>query len=420
MKYVVVFLAVVGTVSALEGGRCCPEGQAIIRRRTTPHYCWEPKSNTTSFIPLTCNQSATIAPTDEMDFYVNSANQLVLQLPNLDVEYEPGTFCVGNTTSFRDRNLTKAYRVVIICFVEEVKSIDEDVYGVCMTVSAILLFVTAIIYIALPELRDLQGKSIINFCLSLGIGLAILAAMKLVPYSDMNLCAARGFFAYFFVIASFFWTNAISIQILLSIRRPTVSNYGWREFIYYAIYAWGCPAVLTIVMAIINFTPGDHQKPGIGLNHCWFFNRKQQWQYMYSVMTILIAINIGIFIYISIQLWRNSFSSNHMKALRYKFVMTIRLFVVMGVAWIFEMIGSVSSSHITWEILDVINSLQGVFIFLVLVVFRRKVIKSMHRHGWLDCVSGPVERCLAVGEDEEDVVQHTIGVSMDDPKNNKH
>ena len=40
--------------------------------------------------------------------------------------------------------------------------------------------------------RDVQGKSIINFCISLGIGLLVLVIMKLMTYYDMGWCAARG------------------------------------------------------------------------------------------------------------------------------------------------------------------------------------------------------------------------------------
>ncbi|KOB73291.1 putative class B secretin-like G-protein coupled receptor GPRmth4 [Operophtera brumata] len=136
--------------------------------------------------------------------------------------------------------------------------------------------------------------------------------MKLMTYSDMNLCAARGFLAYFFIIAAFFWTSAISIQILRSTRNPTLLEHGRSEFGWYALYAWGCPTILTVIMATINFHPGNHSKPGIGLNHCWF------------------------------------------------------------------------------------------------LVFRKRVIKAMLRHGWLDCVSKPVEAYLAAGSDcEDNVIQHT-------------
>uniref|UniRef100_A0A2H1WVV6 SFRICE_037255 n=1 Tax=Spodoptera frugiperda TaxID=7108 RepID=A0A2H1WVV6_SPOFR len=58
-----------------------------------------------------------------------------------------------------------------------------------------------------------------------------------------------------------------------SAQRPAISmDHGWKHFKFYMLYAWGCPIVLTACMAIVNFYPGKHQKPGIGLNHCWFFS----------------------------------------------------------------------------------------------------------------------------------------------------
>lgn len=65
-------------------------------------------------------------------------------------------------------------------------------------------------------------------------------------------------------------------------------------------------------------------------------------------------------------------------------------------------------------ILDFFNLLQGLLLFLVLVVFRKRVIKELYNKGWLECVAGCVERHLAVGDDEEDVVEHTIGVALEE------
>ncbi|CAH2045432.1 unnamed protein product, partial [Iphiclides podalirius] len=330
---------------------------------------------------------------------------------------EPETFCIGNfTLSINDSSVSNASRAAVICADEEESMVDNKVMAYCMIVSVVFLKLTAIIYIILPEVRDLHGKSVINFCISLALGLLCLAIMNLISsYSDMNLCAARGFLTYFFLIVSFFWTNAISIQILRCMRRPFIIDYGWREFAWYALYAWGMGALITIAMAIVNFHPGDHPKPGIGLNHCWFFDKKQQWYYMYSVMTILITANICIFVYTSILLWRHSFASSHIKALKYKFVMTIRLFIIMGVPWIFEMIGSLMEESIIWVIMDFVNILQGPLVFLLLVVFRRRVVKALHRRGFLECISDRVEKYLAVGDDaEENAIQHTMDVPMDE------
>lgn len=383
---------------------CCPDGQYVLQKKNT---CWEPSTNvTTPITAISCNSSIKLYA----GFQVNQEGNLELELSDNYVQsFGPSAFCVGNLTNIKDVNLTKVRSMTIICTGEEKKAIlDDKILGYCMMASIVFLIATGIIYAALPELRDLHGKSIVNFCGSLAIGLAILVMIKVMEYLDMNLCAVRGFLAYFFILVSFFWSNAIAIQILRHTRYPTIADYGWKDFTWYAIYSWGCPALLTTVMAIVNFHPGKHEKPGIGLNHCWFFSTKQQWYYMYSVITILLIINICIFVYTSIIIWRHTFTSNYTRALKYKFLLTVRLIIVMGLPWIFEMISTFSSKHIVWTILDVFNALEGLFIFLVLVVFRRRVLKAMYRHGWLDCMSGRLEKFFATADDEEEnVVQHT-------------
>ncbi|XP_047512497.1 G-protein coupled receptor Mth2-like [Pieris napi] len=386
---------------------CCLEEDGILDEIEA--FCVNPVNESKKDIWLNCNiGSARIFETD-FNFTVNNNESATVFVEDQPFLHEAGTFCVANETT------NSTLKLLLFCEVEE-ETTTNLVLSYCMIVSAIFLALTAIIYCALPILRDLQGKSIICFCVSLSLGLSILGIMKLTEYSDMNLCAARGFLIYYFMVSSFFWMNSISIQILFRIKRPSVPDYGWRTFSWYALYAFGTPALITIAMAIVNFHPGKHQKPGIGLLTCWFYDKWQQWYYMYSVLSILMVLNIGIFFYLSFYLWRNTFLSTHVKELRYKFRMTLKMFIIMGLPWMFEMISSFFEAHIIWTLLDIFNFLQGLLIFIVLVVLRKRVLKALYKRGCLDCVSGLVERYLAVAEDDEEVVQHTIDVPLDDKK----
>ncbi|CAK1553906.1 unnamed protein product [Leptosia nina] len=382
--------------------QCCSQNTVLADGEA---FCVDKNGDKT---PVNINNCNSVVQLTDYNFTVNDDDTAYITLNDENYLQEVDTFCVANKTT------NYSGPVFVLCAFEEEVIISEDILGYCMIVSAVFLALTAVVYIILPSIRDLQGKSIISFCISLTIGLMILGIMKLTSYSDMNLCAVRGFLVYFFVTASFFWMNAISIQILFRIKRPNVPDYSWRTFKWYAIYAWGTPALITIAMVIVNYHPGKHQKPGIGLNTCWFYNNRQQWYYMYSVMTVLIAVNICIFVYLSVILWRHTFLSTHVKELRYKFTMTLRLFIIMGLPWIFEMISTFFEKHIVWAILDLFNLLQGLLVFIVLVALRKRVIKALYKQGLLDCVSGPVEKFLAVGEDDEDVIQHTIDVPLED------
>ncbi|VVD01569.1 G-protein coupled receptor Mth2-like isoform X1 [Leptidea sinapis] len=344
---------------------------------------------------------------DQYSHTVDDDGVLHLTVYGVTEEYPANEFCMANGTT----NTTG--RALVVCIENEDPILDANVAGFLMIVSSILFAVTTVVYCALPELRDLQGKSIVCFCISIGVGMCILGFHIVTSYVNLDFCAVRAFIAYFFIVASFFWSNSIALQMVLFVHRPNFLNHGWKTFGWFALYAWTCPALLTMCMAIVNYHPGHHSKPGIGFNSCWFLNIHQQWYYMYSVMSILIAANIVMFLYMSVYLWRNTFSSSHVKALRYKFFMTLRLFLIMGLPWVFEMISSLAGEHWVWAVIDVINSLQGLLMFLVLVVFRRRVIKALLRHGYLSCVSGKIEKYLAVGDDDEEVIQYTTDVPMD-------
>ncbi|CAH0728339.1 unnamed protein product, partial [Brenthis ino] len=387
-----------------ESSFCCKPGQGVLS--DDGRNCTNNSTNTITPTKLLC-EIAGVVPISLVEFRVSDEGILIVDFNNQETYTDSDKFCVANGTV----NTTE--RLVVLCSEEEEAILDDRVLGHCLIVSVIFLTLTALVYSALPKLRDLQGKSLVSFCASLAIGMAFLSILKLMEYENMDLCAVRGFLVYLFLIASFFWTNAISIQILLSIRRASIADYRWKPFLWYALYSWGIPILLTVCMVIVNYHPGRHPKPGIGLNTCWFYDKHQQWYYMYSVMTILILANICIFVYLSINLCCHTFASSHIKALRYKFVMTVRMFIIMGLPWIFEMISSVTKPHIIWVLFDIFNTLQGPLIFLLLVVLRKRVIKAMYEKGWLDCISGLVERHLAIGDDEEDVVEH-MDVDLDE------
>ncbi|AKN80718.1 hypothetical protein [Diatraea saccharalis granulovirus] len=351
---------------------CCDDGSVVLKKK---HMCWNPDTNITEKIKsLDCEKTLLLRK-----YNINTDGDLYLTFEkNITIQ----KYCLGNVTT---KEMKKIVVSPLICATQDNSVINDKVHGYCMIVSVVFLFLTIIIYIALPELRDLQGKNIMAFCISLSFGMILLVIMKFMVYSDMKWCAVRGILAYYFFLSSFFWTNSISIQVLMSIIRPTPINYRWKNFFWYALYAWGCPAVLTLILTTINFVPGNHSRPGIGLNHCWFYDIENQWYYMYSVISILISINICIYIYTVLYLWRNNFLKNtHLKEIKYKFSMSFKLFILMGLSWIFEISSSFMGDSYFWIITDIYNTLQGVMIFLILVPFRRKTLKIMSNHGWFN------------------------------------
>lgn len=58
--------------------------------------------------------------------------------------------------------------------------------------------------------------------------------------------------------------------------------------------------------------------------------------------------------------------------------MNVKLFVVMGVSWIIEIITTLTELNGFWRILDIFNILQGVLVFFIFV-FKRKVLYAFQQ-----------------------------------------
>lgn len=69
------------------------------------------------------------------------------------------------------------------------------IYGICLLISSVFLFITLVFYLLLPELRDLQGKCVCFTVLSLLIGnfsLAMIQLPNIIPTRDHALCVPMG------------------------------------------------------------------------------------------------------------------------------------------------------------------------------------------------------------------------------------
>ena len=61
--------------------------------------------------------------------------------------------------------------------------------------------------------------------------------------------------------------------------RPESGEDTRLRFVFYSIYAWGTPLLITSVTAFMEFLPSSFDKeglilPGFGLRGCWFQGRE--------------------------------------------------------------------------------------------------------------------------------------------------
>ncbi|KAF4528729.1 hypothetical protein B566_EDAN008995 [Ephemera danica] len=154
-----------------------------------------------------------------------------------------------------------------------------------------------------------------------------------------------------------------------------------RKLIIYSLYAWGCPLIMLVVSIIMDYAPGIPNtalKPQFGVQRCWFGDKLAVFAYFFGPISVLLICNLVLFIMTAVRivkLRRGTAVLKHADSQRsdqrekqQKFVLYLKLFLVMGLTWIMELVSwTVGGSNYLWIVTDVCNTLQGLCIFLIFV-----------------------------------------------------
>ncbi|XP_055913700.1 G-protein coupled receptor Mth2 isoform X2 [Eupeodes corollae] len=298
-------------------------------------------------------------------------------------------FCL---TSYSDDNVTDVI-YPMNCYEDPSSNAKTLVYGCTMLFSVPFMVLTIVVYMAIPELRTLHGKSLCCYLLGLCCGYSVLSAFILIPMENIShfQCKTFGFFAYFSFMASFFWLSVISFDLFYNIRAPRGRYNEKKRFILYSIYAWGLAFIslcLTYFAQQSTFISNDW-KPAIGSEELCWLQMKTGWSamiYFFGPIVIIIAFNIVMFVLTALQIhgvqkemsrmMERHDSQKNLRNERDRFGIFLRLFIVMGVTWSMEIISYLIGDNSSWSklfyVTDIGNGIQGFLIFC-LFVLKKKV-----------------------------------------------
>ncbi|XP_077300265.1 G-protein coupled receptor Mth2-like [Arctopsyche grandis] len=352
-------------------------------------------------------------PTDEYE--IDDYGTLITN--NGSMAVEAGKYCIvkKNIQNTDNENATIADGTIMVemamaCFPDdEEKFLAYTISGSLILTSVVFLVLTLIVYFLVSELRDLQGKCIMCTCICLCLGFCHLGIAQLFYLAPL-MCSFIAFGTYFWMMATFFWMNVVSINVMKCVVFRKSDMTDRRTFQIYSAYGWGVPLIFLISTYIAHKTEGDHIKPGFGNNACWFTEKVATWGYFYGPILVILILNVLLFLITSHKLWNKTSYNNvsKIRSLKYKFVLYLKLFLVMGISWLFEIISFIHDGrHIVWMIADAFNCLQGVVFFLVLIAFRKRALRGLAERGLLPvpCIpKGPRvadEECEEIMEEEE-------------------
>ncbi|KAK4872480.1 hypothetical protein RN001_014509 [Aquatica leii] len=294
-------------------------------------------------------------------------------------------YCFESVNFLGEKNKDNWVTTAILCFSGATAPLSDTFfifYAVGILLSAMFLILTALVFLIIREVRDTRGKCVIFYSVSMAVAFVCLVTAQFSEL-DQTSCTVIAYVIQMFLVSSFTWLTLISCETLCKILLYDKDAYTQdrkRLFVYIGVGVL-VPALTSLISLLIDRIPDiptSVLKPQFGRNSCWFDQNKTTSMYFYVPIGIAIICNVGLGIAMKCKLLQ--FQKNRrqeiawltiQEELKPMFRSCVILLTLMSVCWIMEMISFVMNSNEgVWRAIDIINSLQGVLVFIIFVAHR--------------------------------------------------
>ncbi|GBP93265.1 Probable G-protein coupled receptor Mth-like 1 [Eumeta japonica] len=179
---------------------------------------------------------------------------------------------------------------------------------------------------------------------------------------------------HFLFLSAFFWLNTMCFNIWWTFRdfRPTSLERGQEacRLRVYCAYAWGGPLALAGAAVLVDHLAGPVAlRPRFAKQRCWFYGDAEILVYFFGPVGVLLCVNLALFASTTRQLTCGLWRRDDLKSTSERAALgrvCAKLVVVMGVTWAADVVSwAVGGPEYVWYVTDLLNALQGVFIFIV-------------------------------------------------------
>ncbi|XP_059052177.1 probable G-protein coupled receptor Mth-like 3 isoform X4 [Achroia grisella] len=334
-------------------------------------------------------------------WFVQKDGNLFIELSNNIPPYtlrEPDKYCIDTFVSEDANGVKEANVDALVCFADESGGHHYAVSSTCMLISCVFILATCGVYAWLPELRNLHGRVLMAYLLCMFVAFSFMATMQiLLPLNVITIsyCLAMTFIIYFSLESGFFWLNVMCFDIWWTFsgkRGITFEKLSTKARFYaYALYAFGIPTALTILLAALEFSnlPLHPLLPQLRQQGC-FIHGNARLIYLYGPLVILCIANLIFFVLTALKIaqikkqtsvLKSKESSTHdsQRNDKQRLSLYIKLFVVMGISWLLEVISAIYPElDDFWIFTDGYNVLLGLIIFIIFVC-KRKIFRLIKK-----------------------------------------
>nr|XP_040579384.1 G-protein coupled receptor Mth2-like isoform X1 [Lepeophtheirus salmonis] len=258
-------------------------------------------------------------------------------------------------------------------------------YPIILIGSAFFLFLTILIY-------SVYGKKLLNhytrlmrhFTVGLFVAFTVLSFNQLFAFMSISLliCQIVGYIQQFSFLVSFTFMTLMSSEIFMKMKSLTSTN-SQKRFTIQRLIGYGVPLIITVITITVELTAPECSKfkPRFGEKQCFFAGKEAIFLYFNIPILIMLLINTIMFFgtvmtILKVQRAAKSYFKNQRESLD-RFALFMKLFLGMGIIWIFEILAKGTSGIVpqeVWYFTDILNMLQGFYVFLIFVC-KRNVIE---------------------------------------------
>nr|KAG5714745.1 hypothetical protein BaRGS_000233 [Batillaria attramentaria] len=325
-----------------------------------------------------------------------------LELLGVNVFYNESQYSLTRSGAFVCVNYSQNYSrqveddVMDTTFTFSVAEAVVSSCGIC--VSLLAMAVTIGVYASLRPLRNIPGQNLLSLVTALFLADLLLLLAPSAGEVPVACAVVAGVMHYLF-LAAFVWMNVMALDVWFTFSKVFVKagdrGKSSKRFVIYSAYAWLTPALFVTSAGLIQaLDPESSVSPRYGQGICWLSNKFALLVFFASPLFLLLLLNAVFFVISARNIARARRTSARMlgKEEEGRMGIYVKLTVVMGLTWVFGFLAALVPNQILTYSFVVMNTLQGLFIFLSFVLNKRvlgllkdkfhrkrvKVIKSVH------------------------------------------
>ncbi|XP_064627800.1 uncharacterized protein LOC135487688 [Lineus longissimus] len=242
-----------------------------------------------------------------------------------------------------------------------------------LSLSLLCLAFTLLTYCVFANLRTLPGLLLMNLCTTLALS-QLLSLIAIDKTSNPNACEIIAIIIHFFWLSTFFWMNAIAFNMMWTFTAkltPIREHPNYKALVLYTLYAYGVPACVVVISILLEHREllaiGYRPIPAYTKLYCWLSEGDGVLYAFIIPVGLLTTSNIILFTITSLSIfWTRKIAQQAKRdpKNRRQFMIYIRLSSLMGSTWIIVFVGVFYGHVAIWCLLDLFNSLTGVYIGL--------------------------------------------------------